>query len=123
MDSILVIDDESVIRQVVRAILELAGYKVFEAADVATGLDLFRKHKPRLVITDLMMPGIDGATAIREMRSTDPNQPIIVMSGSGDPGEALGLGPGEVSDTLGIVEKPFEPRDLITAVRRILKTG
>jgi CheY-like chemotaxis protein len=123
VDSILVIDDESVIRQVVRAILELAGYEVFEAADVTTGLDLYRKHKPRLVITDLMMPGIDGATAIRELRSADPNQPIIVMSGSGDPGEALGLGPGEESDTLGIVEKPFEPRDLITAVRRILKTG
>ena len=79
---ILLIDDDSFYRDVVRQILEDGGHQVLEAQDGAEGLERFRAQKPDLVITDMRMPGFDGDEVIRKLREIDKQVRIIAVSGA-----------------------------------------
>jgi DNA-binding response OmpR family regulator len=86
---VLVVDDEQYMRKVVRTMLLAIGVKtVYEAADGQSGLDAICRHHPDLVIVDWEMPGLDGATFVRLIRSPQhfpfPDVPIIMLSGHGD---------------------------------------
>lgn len=86
MARILLIDDDDLLRDTVLQMLELDGHKVSDAADGEAGLKLFaRQHGGAggfdLVITDMLMPGTDGARVIVEMRRGHPGLPIIAISG------------------------------------------
>lgn len=87
--SILVIDDEIEVLRSFTMFLEDAGYRPLEARSGKEGIELFRRHRPDLVFTDLMMPGIDGLDVIREVKGIDPDVPVVVISGAGNIGDAV----------------------------------
>lgn len=66
--SILVVDDEDTIREVVGRYLELEGFQVYEAADGFEALDAIKAHQPDLIVLDLMLPGIDGLSLTKHLR-------------------------------------------------------
>lgn len=86
MSQILLIDDDDMLRDTVMQMLELDGHQVTEARDGAEGLKLFAaraaSRQPfELVITDVLMPGVDGARVIVELRRSHPALPVIAISG------------------------------------------
>ena len=92
---LLVVDDDTIVRESVVAYLEDSGFDVIEAQDGATGLALFHDQKPELVLTDLRMPGMDGLHLLAEIHESCMDVPVIVISGAGvmdDVVEALRLG-------------------------------
>jgi putative two-component system response regulator len=92
---ILVIDDESIIRQVFSFYLKDRGYKVFTASDGKKGIELFSKIKPDLVMTDLRMPEADGLQVLARIRETSAETPVVIISGANsvdDAVQALRLG-------------------------------
>src|SRR2546422_6496534 len=80
---VLVVDDEATIREITKATLEAHGYRIVTAADGAEALALYAQHRDqiRLVLTDMMMPVMDGPATIRALRNLDPQIPIIAASG------------------------------------------
>ena len=81
MAKILVIDDEEQIRFLLIRMLTRDGHEVFVAQDGLEGVKIFYELQPDLVITDIVMPNKDGIELIADLRSSNPNQPIIAMSG------------------------------------------
>ena len=79
----LVVDDEPAIRDIARAALELAGYRVVEAADGVEAIETFRALADRvvLILIDLTMPRMGGADAVVELRRIDPEVPVLLTSG------------------------------------------
>jgi YesN/AraC family two-component response regulator len=89
MTKVLVVDDEHYMRKVVRTLLMSIGVRhIAEASDGMAGLDLIRTSSPDVVILDWQMPGLDGASFVRMVRSPDsfpyPNVPIIMLTGHGE---------------------------------------
>jgi len=78
---ILIIDDEQIVLEVLRKILELEGYEVVTAANGDEGLELFSQKPFDLVITDMVMPEKDGLQTILDLRKEDPDLAVIAMSG------------------------------------------
>jgi CheY-like chemotaxis protein len=116
---ILVIDDEAYARQLVRALLERAGYEVSTAASADEGLQTMRATRPDMVTVDLMMPGRSGLDLLAEKLSDPMIQPIpsLVVSAVGlnaDLERALALG------AAGALSKPFSQHQLLEAVRELM---
>src|ERR687885_2469281 len=84
MATILVIDDDDLFRKTTETVLKRAGFRVLCAADGQQGVELFRAHRPDLVVTDIRMPDKDGFAVIRELREEFPDVRTIAVSG-GDP--------------------------------------
>lgn len=82
MQTILCVDDEPTQLMLLRLALTRAGYRVLEATDGQKGIDISLEHQPHLVIMDLMMPGMDGATAIGHLKQNPVTRhiPVIVLS-------------------------------------------
>jgi two-component system, chemotaxis family, chemotaxis protein CheY len=117
MTQILVVDDEKMIRELLRLALSLAGYGVVEACNGQEGLAVYHQTGIGLVITDLDMPQMDGMTMINALRSKYGTIPIIAISGvarsQGDHVKALG-----VQYTF---QKPFCLSELLDAVRMLVR--
>ncbi len=93
--TILLVDDDAMVRQSVAAFLEDSGYVVHQAADGIGALAAFRSDPPSLIVTDLKMPRMDGLALLREIAASEQPVPVIVMSGAGsmqDVVEALRYG-------------------------------
>jgi two-component system nitrogen regulation response regulator NtrX len=84
MARILVIDDEEAVRFTVKEVLVRAGYDVDTASDGKEGLEILRDSGADLVITDIIMPGIDGVAVLNHVRAEYENTPVIVISGGGN---------------------------------------
>jgi DNA-binding response OmpR family regulator len=113
--TILVIEDDTEIRELFAEILTDAGHEVLTAADGAVGLALYERYRPTLVITDLLVPGISGLEIIERLRP-DPRVKIIAISGSG-------VANLEAARRLGAARtfhKPFAIDDLTEVVRQVL---
>ena len=82
MAQILLIDDDGFYRGLIRQILEEGGHQVIEATDGPEGVERFRAQRPDLVLTDMRMPGVDGAEVIRSLRQLDRRARIIAVSGA-----------------------------------------
>lgn len=117
--TILIVDDEENVRNTLRLVLESQNYRVLTASQGAEGLARYLEHRSeiRLVLTDLMMPVMNGHALIRSLRVIDPGLPIIASTGLPDPGERQELGALGVSE---IVPKPCEASAVIGAVERAL---
>ena len=113
--TLLVIDDEAAIRDLIRRSLESHGYGVLLACDGAEGVALFAQHRERvsLVITDLVMPIMDGAATISALRRIQPRLPIIATSGHDASGRA---GRDSAASINGFLAKPFTVDSLLTLV-------
>ncbi|MCY9591003.1 DNA-binding response regulator [Paenibacillus chitinolyticus] len=115
--SVLIIDDEPEIRDIVQIFLKNEGYEVMEAEDGAAGLELLRKKEFDLIILDVMMPRLDGIQACMQIRQTR-NTPIIMLSAKNeDIDKILGLTSG-ADDYL---SKPFNPLELVARVKSQLR--
>lgn len=117
-DTILIIDDEPMIRHLIARILDRAGYPTVCAANGIQGLACFRRERPVLVITDIIMPEREGIETIRQIRREAPTLPIIAISGSRRNGGADFLVMARELGATEILRKPFEPLDLLTYVTR-----
>jgi DNA-binding NtrC family response regulator len=87
--SILVIDDNADVRKSLVFYLEDSGFVVHEACGGRHGIEMFEKHRPDLVFTDLMMPEFDGMAVVKEIARLSPNTPVVVISGNSSVGHAM----------------------------------
>jgi len=87
--TLLVIEDEAVVRLSIRAFFEDSGFEVLEAGDGNSGLALFREKRPNVVLVDLRMPGLSGLEVIDTLRKESPEIPVVVISGTGVIGDAM----------------------------------
>jgi DNA-binding response OmpR family regulator len=120
MPLILVIDDDDQIRDMLREMLERAGYEVVLAADGDEGLRLFRERRADLVITDVVMPNKEGIEMIMELRVEFPKVKIIAISGGGRLGPETYLDLAEGFGAMRVFSKPFRLNELLAAVRELL---
>ena len=119
MAKILVIDDEPGIRHLLDTLLSRKGYAVVLADGGRKGLELFRRERPDVIVLDLKMPEMDGVTVLQQIRSLNPDQPVIILTGAATPGteqQVRALGVTE------FVEKEFSLHRLGDALKRLLKT-
>jgi DNA-binding response OmpR family regulator len=115
--TVLVVDDEPQIVQLVRDYLEHGGFSVLVAADGATALELARTRKPDLVVLDLGLPALDGLDVTRALRR-EGALPIIMLTARDDESDKLvGLELGADD----YVVKPFSPKELVARVRAVLR--
>jgi YesN/AraC family two-component response regulator len=84
VEKILVIDDEKPTLSMFRLFLDAYGYRVYTAENGADGLDIFRKEKPAIVLTDIKMPGLDGLAVLQQIKEIAPKTAVIVITGHGD---------------------------------------
>lgn len=117
MPTLLIVDDESSLRQIVRAYGEAEGYTVHEAADGPAGLEAFRRHKPDLVILDIMLPGMDGLEVLQHIRRESEVYVLMLTARTEEMDRVVGLTVG-ADDYL---TKPFSPRELMARVKAILR--
>ena len=89
IQSVLIIDDDAALRRSIVAYLKDSGYRVHEADGGHDGLRLFAKLKPDLVLTDLMMPELDGLGVVTAIRQSSPDTPVVVISGNGSVSYAI----------------------------------
>jgi len=85
MAIILVIDDEPGIRDLLDTLLSRKGYDVVLANSGQKGLEVFRRARPDVIVLDLKMPGMNGVTVLQQIRSLNPTQPVIVLTGAATP--------------------------------------
>ena len=116
---ILVVDDEENVRRVTRRMLEQSGYQIIEAHNGAEALALLQSglHHVDLVLTDLMMPVMDGPTLIQNLHKMNPSLRIISMSGYLSESEMI---KAVETDTSAFLPKPFTAESLTTVLRRVL---
>ncbi|MGN0745699.1 MAG: response regulator transcription factor [Aristaeellaceae bacterium] len=115
--TLLVVDDESRIRDLIRKYAVFEGYEVEEAADGMAAIDMCRTRHYDLIIMDVMMPELDGFSACREIRKTS-QVPMIMLSARGEEYDRIHGFELGVDD---YVVKPFSPRELMMRVGAILK--
>jgi DNA-binding response OmpR family regulator len=116
----LIVEDEASIREIVRLHLSLAGFETEEVADGRAALDRLRTDRFDLVVLDVMLPGIDGVTICRAMRSGGPNQRagvLMLTARDTEPDKVIGLESG-ADDYL---TKPFGVRELMARVTAIVR--
>jgi DNA-binding response OmpR family regulator len=115
--SVLVVDDEAMVREVVCAYLDREGFATFEAIDGEAALDCVAEREPDLIVLDVMLPKLDGYSVVTELRK-HTQVPVILLTARAD----------EVDRVLGLelgaddyVVKPFSPRELVARVRSVLR--
>jgi excisionase family DNA binding protein len=116
--SILVIDDEEVVRLLFKDTLEGLGHRVITAEAASKGLELVKQRDFALVFLDLKMPGMDGAKLFRQIKTLKPKLPVIIITGYPDSdimARALAQGP------FGVMNKPFDESDIVKAVDNFLR--
>jgi DNA-binding response OmpR family regulator len=117
MTTVLVVDDEPIVRDVVVRYLQRDGFDTLEAADGETAQRLIEQDAPELVVLDVMLPGTDGLALCRWIRSRG-QLPVIMLTARGDEADrivGLELGADDY------VTKPFSPRELAARVRTVLR--
>lgn len=115
--TILVIDDEASIRNVAKAYLEHAGYRVLCATTGPEGLQMALDHQPDLIVLDLMLPGMDGMEITARLRERSDVYILMLTARSDEMDRVAGLRVG-ADDYL---TKPFSPRELVARVEAILR--
>ena len=116
MRRILIVDDEPSVREVIATVLMDAGYTVQTAADGQIALEIIDGAPPDLIITDVMMPHLDGWTLFDQARERNPTLPVILMS-AGDWIRARGRMP--LPDHAVFLAKPFTIEELLALVVRL----
>jgi two-component system response regulator (stage 0 sporulation protein F) len=116
---ILLIDDHAPFRTMARLMLEGAGYEVEEATNGATGMTRYRQSPPDLVITDILMPVMEGLETIIALRGLDPQVKIIAMTG-GDDARGVYLSSAQMFGAVRTIRKPFSETELLAAVAEAL---
>ena len=122
MKKVLLVDDNEKNRYLIHFILEKGGYKVIEAVDGESAVELALKVAPDLIIMDVKMPGIDGLEATRRIRESKAGNkmPILALTSyamTGDEAKALNAG------CTGYLTKPIDPKTFVSQIEKFLKRG
>ena len=120
MAKILVIDDDVMVRHTISKILRHGGHEVVLAEDGVRGMAAFRKERPDLVITDIIMPEQEGIATISQIRREMCDAKIIAVSGGGRIGNADFLAMARKLGANDILAKPFLPDELLSRVKTCL---
>jgi CheY-like chemotaxis protein len=114
--NILLVEDESITRANIADVLRSDGYAVDEAGDGAQAVELFAKRQFDLIVTDFVMPRMDGLRLISRVHSTSPHTPVILVTAylSTIPGKAI------LQKTAEIIGKPVEPDVLLGTIKNLL---
>ena len=122
MKKILIIEDEPIVRTVLKSMLDEAGYEVKEASNGDEGIHLFYTFSPQLIITDIVMPVKDGIEVIMEIRETDTTVKFIAISGGGYVASDKYLTLAKALDVSICMQKPLDLHELIAAVKKLIGT-
>lgn len=120
MKSILIIEDDEHILELLKFNIESAGYKTYTASDGSTGYDLANEYKPDLILLDLMLPGIDGIRLCEMLKNKSDTEaiPIIMLTAKGhESDKILGLESGADD----YITKPFSIKELMTRIKVIFR--
>jgi CheY-like chemotaxis protein len=114
--TLLIVEDDEAVRQVIVEMVEDWEWDILEASNGIHGLALFRDNLPEVVLTDVLMSGLDGFQLTAEIKSIRPQTPVIIMTALSIPHlqeKVRNVGAS------GFLWKPFEPEDLRAALRRL----
>ncbi len=117
MTKILVVDDAKFTRSRISQPLEDAGFEVIQARNGEEGLKLFEEHQPQCILTDLLMPVVDGIELITTLRERGSDVPIVVVTAD------IQKTTREKCDELGIsgfLTKPFQPEEIVEQVEQVV---
>jgi DNA-binding response OmpR family regulator len=117
--TILIVDDEATMIELMRAILEPAGYRLFEAGSAVQALDRLDEISPDLVLLDVAMPGLSGFTACHEIRRRSRARVVIVSAHAREDDRARGIAAGASA----YLAKPFRSTELLDVVERSLRNA
>jgi DNA-binding response OmpR family regulator len=121
-ETILVIEDDRDIIEIIQYNFEREGYRVLTATNGEKGIDEARARRPALIVLDLMLPGVDGIEVCKRLRhqSETRNIPIVILTAKGEESDIiLGLGMGADD----YVTKPFSPKELLARITAVLRRG
>jgi two-component system alkaline phosphatase synthesis response regulator PhoP len=117
MTTILIVDDESNLTDLVRGYLEREGFSVLTAADGPTALEMARSHRPDLIVLDVMLPGLDGVEVCRRLRQFSDAYVVMLTAKAEEIDKIVGLSVGADD----YVTKPFSPRELVARIKAMLR--
>jgi DNA-binding response OmpR family regulator len=118
MAKVLLIEDETMLAQIVTDSLEVRGFNMLHAAHGEAGWQLFRQERPDIVIMDIMMPGIDGFSLAQKIRQEDKDIPIIFLTARSQVADVV---KGFEIGGNDYLKKPFSMDELIVRIRELLK--
>jgi len=121
-ETVLVIEDDLDIVEIIQYNFEREGYRVITASNGEKGIDLAQSRKPALIVLDLMLPGLDGLEVCKRLRSHVETRsiPIVMLTAKGEESDiVLGLGVGADD----YVTKPFSPKELLARITAVLRRG
>ena len=122
MTTILLVDDEDLLREGIKEILELSDYQVIEARDGEEALQKFAVNNVDLVISDIIMPNMDGVDFVSRLRESFPAVPILTISGGSRVVSArFGLDSALLSGANDSLTKPFNAKQLLEKVQKLLE--
>ena len=117
MTKILVVDDAKFTRNRISQPLEEAGFEVIQAGNGEEGLKLFEEHQPQCILTDLLMPVVDGIELITTLRERGSDVPIVVVTADIQKTTREQCEKLEIN---GFLTKPFQPEQIVEQVERVL---
>jgi PAS domain S-box-containing protein len=112
---VLIVDDEPLVRSLVRLLLAQHGFTVEDAANGKDGIEAIQRAEPDVVLLDMILPDLDGVDVVRRLRASGVKVPIVLCSGDLGAARERGLDPGLVQ---GMLQKPFDGGQLLTAIDR-----
>ena len=120
--SVLVVDDDPVIRRMLQLSYESEGFEVATAADGVEGLEALRTSPPDVVILDIMMPKLDGMRVMDELKADERLRsiPVILLSAKAT---SLDIDLGMKAGAADYVTKPFDPLDLVARTKNVLASA
>jgi DNA-binding response OmpR family regulator len=118
-ETVLLVEDEAGLREMVRECLEASGYTVLEARQAAHALEIAQAHAGpiHLLMTDVVMPGVSGRNLAQTLTASHPETTVLYMSGYTDDAVVLH---GVLAEDVAFLQKPFTIRALVQKVREVL---
>jgi CheY-like chemotaxis protein len=123
MARILIIDDDDVLRTMLRLMLTHFGHSVIEARNGREGLELLPHADADLLITDIVMPEMEGLELLMKLRKKDPPIKVIAMSGGGRVSAVDYLHTAKMMGATKVMAKPFTNEEMMAAIDEVLKSG
>jgi CheY-like chemotaxis protein len=121
-ETILVVEDEEMLQELVKAMLEMKGYRVVTANDGEEAVEVYRKNQKEIaiVLSDLGLPKLGGFEAFLKMKEINPKIKVVIASGYFDPDQKTEMLKADIKD---FVQKPYKPTEILRTLRKVLDTA